>query len=135
LDVVGTASTTAATYKEKSMTLGLQVSTMPAMDLICKLSDLADDQAEWSQATFGTDEQRGPIGALKHLAKEAIEASENPGDIEEYADCFLLFMDACRRAQFTMPQIVQACKDKMEVNRSRKWPRPTSDEPVEHIEA
>src|SRR5688500_7375797 len=55
------------------------------------------DQAEWSQATFGSDDERGPIGALKHLAKEAVEAQAAPDDEEEYADCLLLILDAARR--------------------------------------
>ena len=45
-------------------------------------------QAEWSQATFGTDAERGPIGPLKHLAKEVQEALEHLDDHMEYVDCF-----------------------------------------------
>ena len=36
-----------------------------------------DQQAEWSRATFGSDTERGPLGPLKHLEKEAKEAQEN----------------------------------------------------------
>ena len=30
--------------------------------------EFAKAQAEWSQATFGLDSERGPVGPLKHLA-------------------------------------------------------------------
>ena len=77
-------------------------------DRICDFWDnaerLLEDQSKWSQATFGTDQERKPIGALKHLAKEAIEAvdaveaDDRTAIEEEFADCFLLLMDAARRA-------------------------------------
>jgi hypothetical protein len=62
---------------------------------------LWDRQAEWSQATFGTDAERGPTGPLKHLEHEAREAQAAPDDPSEYADCFLLILDAARRSGMT----------------------------------
>ena len=56
-----------------------------------------DALAEWSQATFGTDAERGAIGPLKHLEKEAREAQEALDPIE-IADCLLLVFDAARRS-------------------------------------
>jgi hypothetical protein len=97
------------------------------------LGDLASDISSWSQATFGTDQERGPIGPLRHLEKEAKEAQQNPGDITEYADCLILILDAARRAGFKPLPLLRAAMQKMEVNKARKWPKPTSDEPVEHI--
>jgi hypothetical protein len=41
-------------------------------------------QAEWSQATFGPDNERGPIGPLKHLAKEVAEVMQDPTDLMEF---------------------------------------------------
>ena len=38
--------------------------------------------AEWSEKTFGNV---GPIGPLKHLSKEALEAAADPGDLSEWA--------------------------------------------------
>ena len=44
--------------------------------------------AEWSEKTFGNV---GPVGPLKHLSKEALEAAADPGDLSEWADMqFLL---------------------------------------------
>nr|WP_275690847.1 dATP/dGTP pyrophosphohydrolase domain-containing protein [Klebsiella pneumoniae] len=41
------------------------------------------EHAEWSQATFGNV---GPVGPLKHLSKEALEAAAEPGDLSEWAE-------------------------------------------------
>jgi hypothetical protein len=94
---------------------------------------LAIDQAEWSQATFGPDERRGPIGALKHLEKEAREAQQDPCDPYEFADCLLLVLDAARRAGINASELIQFAEAKMAINKERTWPKPTSDEPVEHV--
>ena len=96
------------------------------------LLNLCYAQSEWSQKTFGTDAERGPIGALKHLEKEAREAQENPKDTSEYADCLLLILDASRRAGINVTQLIDAAAQKMIVNMARKWPKPNGDMPVEH---
>lgn len=97
-----------------------------------KLPQLAIDQSKWSQATFGTDAERGPIGPLKHLALEAVEAQENPKDVTEYADCLLLILDASRRAGFHLGELIEAAVEKQAQNKLRTWAKPTSDEPVMH---
>ena len=104
-----------------------------AMDLGWNLIHLCKDQAEWSQKTFGSDQERGPIGPLKHLEKEAREAQENPRDYEEYADCLLLILDAARRAGLDASNLVAAARLKMNKNKARTWPKPVNDEPVEHV--
>lgn len=96
--------------------------------------DLIEDQADWSRKTFGSDAERGPIGALRHLSKEALEAAENPTDRSEYADCLLLILDAARRAGIKPLDLIHEAKAKMKINKSRTWPKPEStDSPVEHI--
>lgn len=88
------------------------------------------EHAEWSQATFGNV---GPVGPLKHLSKEALEAAEQPGDLSEWADMQFLLWDAQRRAGVTDEQITQAMIDKLAVNKQRKWPEPKDGEPRLHI--
>ena len=90
------------------------------------------DHAEWSHATFGNV---GPIGPLKHLAKEAMEAAAAPDDLSEWADMQLLLWDAQRRAGITDEQITQAMIDKLAVNKTRHWPEPKDGEPCLHIQA
>ncbi|WKU58088.1 DUF550 domain-containing protein [Klebsiella pneumoniae] len=86
--------------------------------------------AEWSQATFGNV---GPVGPLKHLSKEALEAAAEPGDLSEWADMQFLLWDAQRRAGVTDEQITQAMIDKLAVNKQRSWPEPKDGEPRLHI--
>lgn len=88
--------------------------------------------AEWSQATFGNV---GPVGPLKHLSKEALEAAEQPGDLSEWADMQFLLWDAQRRAGITDAQITQAMIEKLAVNKQREWPEPKDGEPRLHIKS
>jgi len=90
------------------------------------------EHAEWSQVTFGSV---GPIGPLKHLSKEALEAAAAPGDLSEWADMQFLLWDAQRRAGITDEQITQAMIEKLAVNKAREWPEPKDGEPRLHIKA
>lgn len=88
------------------------------------------EHAEWSQTTFGNV---GPVGPLKHLSKEALEAAAEPGDLSEWADMQFLLWDAQRRAGVTDEQITQAMIEKLAVNKQRSWPEPKDGEPRLHI--
>lgn len=86
--------------------------------------------AEWSQATFG---DVGPVGSLKHLSKEALEAAEEPEDLSEWADMQFLLWDAQRRAGISDGEITAAMEEKLKVNIARQWPEPKDGEPRLHI--
>lgn len=88
--------------------------------------------AEWSQATFG---DVGPIGPLKHLSKEALEAAAEPDDLSEWADMQFLLWDAQRRAGISDGEITAAMEEKLKVNMARQWPEPKDGEPRLHIKA
>lgn len=88
------------------------------------------EHAAWSQATFG---DVGPVGPLKHLSKEALEAAAEPGDLSEWADMQFLLWDAQRRAGITDEQITLAMVEKLAVNKQRKWTEPKDGEPRPHI--
>ncbi len=90
------------------------------------------EHAEWSQATFGNV---GPVGPLKHLSEEALEAAAEPGDLSEWADMQFLMWDAQRRSGITDAQITQAMIDKLAVNKQREWPEPKDGEPRLHIKS
>lgn len=95
---------------------------------------LWDEIEEWSNATFGNETERGPVGALTHLSREALEAAAHPSDETEYADCLILLMDATRRSCTSWDEVVMAALRKMAVNRTRYYPKPEpgNDEVVEH---
>jgi hypothetical protein len=106
------------------------------IDLGFEFNDLCRDQSEWSQKTFGSDSERGPLGALKHLEKESIEAQKAIGTDDltmELADCLLLTLDAARRGGVKPLSLIRAAQRKMQINKERTWPTPLPDEPVEHL--
>lgn len=88
------------------------------------------EHAEWSQATFG---DVGPIGPLKHLSKEALEAAADPHDPLEWADMQFLFWDAQRRMGISDEFITRAMVEKLAINKARQWPEPKDGEPRLHI--
>ncbi|EEI6162726.1 DUF550 domain-containing protein [Salmonella enterica] len=88
------------------------------------------EHAEWSDAAFG---DVGPIGPLKHLSKEALEAAAEPDDLSEWADMQFLLWDAQRRASISDEQITRAMVEKLAVNKQREWPAPKDGEPRLHI--
>lgn len=115
------------------------------IDFADKFCELISDHRQWSEATFGADNVRGPLGPLKHLEKEAREAQaavcleDGPERFakvrEELADCFLLILDAARRAKVKPTQLVEAAQAKLLVNKMREWPsNPPTDDAIEHIE-
>lgn len=98
---------------------------------LAQLRDIIRDKhAQWSQETFG---DVGPIGPLKHLSKEALEAAAEPGDLSEWADMQFLLWDAQRRAGISDGEIIAAMEEKLKVNMARKWPEPKGGEPRLHI--
>jgi hypothetical protein len=93
-------------------------------------------QGEWSQATFGLDSERGCIGPLKHLEKEAREAyteTDREKRHMEIVDCFFLTCDSARRDGMSFDDLLALAWKKLEINKARQWSKPTSDEPVEHV--
>ncbi|EBX0324627.1 DUF550 domain-containing protein [Salmonella enterica subsp. enterica serovar Ago] len=88
------------------------------------------EYAKWSDKTFG---DIGPVGPLKHLSKEALEAAADPSDLLEWADMQFLLWDAQRRAGITDKQITLAMVEKLAVNKKREWPEPKDGEPRLHI--
>ncbi|EQA3231980.1 dATP/dGTP pyrophosphohydrolase domain-containing protein, partial [Escherichia coli] len=88
------------------------------------------EHAKWPDSTFGCV---GPIGPLKHLSKEALEAAAEPDDLSEWADMQFLLWDAQRRAGISDAEINVAMEDKLKINMERQWPEPKDGEPRLHI--
>ncbi|KMK17776.1 hypothetical protein ABW09_12065 [Pluralibacter gergoviae] len=117
--------------KNQAVREGCEVREVFAMaDGVNERDQVRREHAEWSQATFGNV---GPVGPLKHLSKEALEAAAEPGDLSEWADMQFLLWDAQRRAGITDEQITQAMIDKLAVNKQRSWLEPKDGEPRLHI--
>ena len=97
---------------------------------VSKREQVRREHAEWSDKTFG---DVGPVGPLKHLSKEALEAAAEPDDLSEWADMQFLLWDAQRRAGISDEQITQAMIKKLAINKVRQWPEPKDGEPRLHI--
>lgn len=109
-----------------------------------------DEQCAWSQEQFGSDDERGPRGPLLHLEKEIKECLQEvvaatdadglpvPGNAlnslrSEFVDLQFLIFDAARRGGMSFEELLVGCFHKLNVNRNRRWQKPTSDAPVEHV--
>ncbi len=113
---------------------------MEATMIGVRLRALDRDRRGWSHRTFGPPAQRGPVGPLKHLAKEAGEAAAawvgmaDGAYRKELADILILWLDAIDRSHLTVADVVGAAEAKMAENKARQWPAAAGgDEPVEHL--
>lgn len=101
------------------------------------IQDFMDANFEWQNKIF---RDASPISCLKHLGKEVKETStgifheHSRHEVEtEFADCYILLLQAAKRYGMTFETLHQRAVDKMEINRARKWSEPNSDGVVEHI--
>jgi hypothetical protein len=96
------------------------------------LEEWLTEQKEFSKATFG--EGQRTAGLIKHIQKELVEIEAKPNDLMEWIDVAILAFDGAWRAGYSPVVIAQAFALKLAINKSRKWPKPKSeDEPIEHI--
>lgn len=90
------------------------------------------DHAEWSNATFGDEREKGPIGPIKHLKLECDEAAESLSG-GEFADLQLLVWDSARRAGFNIFDLMFECREKLKVIKRRIYPKVPDGEPSLHV--
>ncbi len=115
---------------ENGLTRGEQMELARIALASLKREQIRHEHAKWSDSTFGCV---GPIGPLKHLSKEALEAAAEPDDLSEWADMQFLLWDAQRRAGISDAEITVAMEDKLKINMERQWPEPKDGEPRLHI--
>ena len=115
---------------ENGLTRGEQMELARIALASLEREQIRHEHAKWSDSTFGCV---GPIGPLKHLSKEALEAAAEPDDLSEWADMQFLSWDAQRRAGISDAEITAAMEDKLKINMERQWPEPKDGEPRLHI--
>lgn len=98
------------------------------------LHKIISHQKTWSKKTFGEAGERGGQGCANHLIHEAKELAENPNDIMEGADCFILLMDWMWREGYSIYDLLSAVQEKQKINEQREWGQPDKDGVIEHIE-
>lgn len=92
-----------------------------------KFNDFIKRRNEFSSTTFGTPAQRSCLGPLYHLQEEVKELIENPNDEMEWADCFLLILDAAWRKGYTIDDLTKFANIKLEINKKRIWKKTEND--------
>ncbi|HBB1541062.1 TPA: DUF550 domain-containing protein [Escherichia coli] len=115
---------------ENGLTRGEQMELARIALASLEREQIRHEHAKWSDSTFGCV---GPIGPLKHLSKEALEAAVEPDDLSEWADMQFLLWDAQLRAGISDAEITVAMEDKLKINMERQWPEPKDGEPRLHI--
>lgn len=123
-----------------------------------KFESVFEEMAKWSDKTFGKGVHHLIIPKLYHLRKEIDEleeiinkyfVSKNAegvtvadrglmylgGISEEFADCFLLLLDAARCYGMNSEMILLAIEQKLEINKQRIWGHPDKYGLVEHIKS
>ena len=98
-----------------------------------KFNEFYKDRNDFSRKTFGEPEDRNSTYPLKHLQEEINEVLETPDDPMEWADCFLLFLDAVWRQGYSIDNLVEFGKKKLEINKKRKWNK-SSEGHYRHVE-
>jgi len=102
------------------------------MPPVANVSTVAEFQAQvavWADKTFPG---QTTIAKCEHLLREAQELLASPGDPSEMADVFLLL---CHIAHRNGVDLMEAGRQKFEVNLSRKWGEPDEKGVIHHIEA
>lgn len=81
---------------------------------------MENDRLAWSKETFPDSTTQS---ALEHLKDEIKEIEAEPTNPVEYADALALIMEAAGRSGISARQVLIAYRDKMEINKGRKWSR------------
>lgn len=93
-------------------------------------NDLQHDLKTWTEKTFP---KRTFSSILRHLESEIKELEKQPTDIMEFADCLMLLIDAASFQSIHLSDIITATREKLEINKKRKWGRPNAEGYVEHL--
>lgn len=89
------------------------------------LDDLREEVIAWANQTF---RQATAESKATHLCREAAELRNNPTDLSEMADVFILLSHLSAGHD-----LAAAVRGKLEVNRGRTWGEPDAEGVVEHV--
>ena len=116
-----------------------------------ELQEFMDVQDEWATKTFGVGDGTGTLHHLKEEVGELIEAVGNSNEgrrrgvsiqklaglaVEErleFADCFILLLNAASKRGMTAESLMDAARHKQQINFKRKWGEPDENGVVNHI--
>lgn len=111
-----------------------------------KLQSFISDVSKWADETFGPDRPTMPIlDKLKVEILELVEAQEMYEDSPEMpetrkkrdlelADCFIILFNLIDREGLSMEDILDVCKEKLDINKTRKWKRVVGTPVYQHVD-
>ena len=98
-----------------------------------QLQKLMDALVAWSDGQFGTGDRT--IGML--LGDDSTYVDELTDQIDktdmEFADCFMLLLDAASHSYIDAEQLIGLSYKKLEINKNRRWGEPDENGVVEHV--
>jgi Protein of unknown function (DUF550) len=97
------------------------------------ICDVLEDKRDWSIRTFGGLDEIGPLGPIRHMAKEVAELEAAPHDIMEYVDVLFLLDDALIRAGFDWATLASKAYDKLGILEQRHYPKTPDGVSSEHV--
>jgi hypothetical protein len=100
---------------------------------LTKFNEFIEARNKFSSDTFGTPEERNCLGPLHHLQEEVKELIDNPEDEMEWADCFLLLLDAAWRKGYSVDDLTRFGIEKLKINQTRTWKK-SENNVYKHIE-
>src|SRR5574338_289983 len=87
-----------------------------------ELKNIYVDATQWQNKTFP---EATPLSCVNHLQEEVEELKESieldSFDKKEIADCFFMLFGICNTANISYDEILGAIKEKLEINKTRKW--------------
>lgn len=92
------------------------------------------NQRAWSLRTFGPGQRTE--GLIEHITQELEEVRETPNDVYEWVDVIILALDGAWRSGHEPQAIIDAIKNKQEINEQRDWPdwkQFTDGEAITHL--
>lgn len=99
---------------------------------------LQTEHLKWSLETFG--KKNTAISNVKHLKKEVKELLEalgkkKPHELQhEFADCFLLLIEAAGKCGINMKDLLNISVEKHKICKTRKWKKANKQGFSEHKE-
>lgn len=102
-------------------------------DRLLALNRLLLEQEHWTANTFGTPAEYPPEKCIAHLGREVAELAAAPTDPEEYADCFLILVDAYRRAGGSFDSLIKNAQAKLDICKQRRYGPPDAQGVREHL--
>lgn len=113
-----------------------------------RMQDFMNKNSGWSDKTFddGKFNRGRALPISYHLQKESKELTESLDKYfkektaknfakakEELADCTILVLDCATHFGCNADELITACYNKLEKNKSRVWGKPDKNGVVEHV--